>query len=157
MNPVDDNTIQGVLIEAIDFYRDERGWLAELFRHDESVCRSVMAYVSETRPGKSRGPHEHRDQTDLFVFFGPGDLQLCLWDARLGSLTYQNKLSLVVGGSNPCRVVVPPGVVHGYRNVSEHGALVFNAPDRLFAGHGRAETVDEIRHETDPETPYRFF
>ncbi len=157
MSISNETKIAGVVVTPLEFHRDGRGWLTELFRNDEIGPVPVMAYVSETRPGRCRGPHEHREQTDVFVFFGPGDLQLCLWDARSDSPTYENKMSLVVGGSFPCRVVVPPGVVHGYRNVSEHGALVFNAPDRLFAGKSRSEEVDEIRHENDPNSLYRFF
>ena len=45
---------------------------------------------------------------------------------------------------------MPPGVVHAYRNLSraERG-LVLNYPDRLYAGTGRREPVDEIRHEVE--------
>lgn len=53
-------------------------------------------------------------------------------------------------------VVIPPGVVHGYRNISGEDALVINLPNRLYRGEGKAEDVDEIRHEDDPDSPYRF-
>lgn len=155
---MNNNEIQGVSIRQLRFHRDRRGWLAELFRQDElgEDIQPVMAYVSETLPGESRGPHEHRGQTDVFVFPGPGDLQLCLWDARKKSVTFGNRIVLTVGESHPSRVIVPPGVVHGYRNVSDRPALVFNAPNRLFAGPNRSEEVDEIRHETDPNSPFTF-
>jgi dTDP-4-dehydrorhamnose 3,5-epimerase len=32
--------------------------------------------------------------------------------------------------------------------------LFFNLPNRLYAGRGKKEPVDEIRHETDPNTIY---
>ena len=32
--------------------------------------------------------------------------------------------------------------------------VVVNCPNRLFMGEGRREPVDEIRHESDPNTPY---
>jgi dTDP-4-dehydrorhamnose 3,5-epimerase len=44
-------------------------------------------------------------------------------------------------------VTVPPGVVHGYTNVSDEDAWVVNFPNRLYAGAGKREPVDEIRHE----------
>jgi hypothetical protein len=28
-------------------------------------------------------------------------------------------------------------------------------PDRLFMGEGKAEPVDEIRHEDDPSSPFQ--
>jgi dTDP-4-dehydrorhamnose 3,5-epimerase len=49
---------------------------------------------------------------------------------------------------------VPPGVVHGYRNVGGKDGLVMNLPNRLFMGPKRAEPVDELRHEIDPASPF---
>jgi len=43
--------------------------------------------------------------------------------------------------------IVPPGVVHAYKNIGEVEGLVFNAPDRLYRGPGRVEEPDEIRYE----------
>ena len=42
-------------------------------------------------------------------------------------------------------VWIPPGVVHAYRNVGTIPGLVFNSPNRLYAGYGKREPVDEIR------------
>ena len=52
-----------------------------------------------------------------------------------------------MGAEKPCLVFVPPGVVHAYRNVGTEEAFVMNFPDKLYAGWGRKEPVDEIRHE----------
>ena len=156
MNTGKTSNIVGVRIDELTFHNDRRGWLAELFRFDEIGHFPVMAYISETLPDTSRGPHEHHHQTDMFVFLGPGDMQLCLWDNRPKSKTFCNKIDIRIGGSKPCRVLVPPGVVHGYRNISAHRSLVFNAPDKLFAGRNRSVEIDEIRHEDNPDTPYRF-
>ena len=144
-----EGTIHDVTVREIKRFTDSRGWLAEIFRHDELPVsvHPVMSYVSETLPGIARGPHEHVDQTDLFAFLGPGDLKLYLWDARKDSPTFGVKWSKVVGETCPCVVIVPPGVVHAYKCVSDKPALVFNAPNRLYAGEGKKEKVDEIRHE----------
>jgi dTDP-4-dehydrorhamnose 3,5-epimerase len=32
--------------------------------------------------------------------------------------------------------------------------LVFNAPNRLYAGYGKKEPVDEIRHEDASPSPF---
>ncbi|MDR1269910.1 MAG: dTDP-4-dehydrorhamnose 3,5-epimerase family protein [Planctomycetaceae bacterium] len=150
--------ITGITIEPLSFHYDKRGWLVELFRQDEleKIHYPVMAYLSETLPGIGRGPHEHQYQTDVFLFIGPGDLKLCLWDNRPDSNTYRNNIVLTVGESNPCRIIVPPGVVHGYRNISNKKAIVFNAPNQLFAGKGRGESIDEIRYEDKTDSPYQF-
>ena len=52
-------------------------------------------------------------------------------------------------------MIVPKGVVHAYKNIGGCDGMVFNAPNRLYAGRGRTEPVDEIRHETDPNSPFK--
>lgn len=149
--------IAGVELRPLHSHTDARGWLVELFRHDEldAALHPAMAYVSETLPGVARGPHEHREQTDLFAFFGPGDFRVTMWDHRADSPTRGAKLVQIVGASRPTAVVIPPGVVHAYENISDVSGWVFNAPNRLYAGWGRGEAVDEIRHENDPASPFR--
>lgn len=144
-----DGIIADVTIREIKRFTDSRGWLAEIFRHDElpAEVHPKMCYVSETLPGIARGPHEHVEQTDLFAFLGPGNLKLYLWDTRKDSPTYGVKWSKIVGEEGACVVLVPPGVVHAYKCVSGKPALVFNAPNQLYAGEGKKERVDEIRHE----------
>lgn len=148
-----DGEIEGLVIRPLTIRHDARGWLVELFRHDELDTDRwpCMAYASMTLPGVTRGPHEHRDQTDGFGFFGPSDFRVYAWDARPGSPTRGHRAVFVVGQSQPAAVWIPPGVVHAYRNIGDVPGLVFNAPNRLYAGWGRAEPVDETRHEeADP-------
>ena len=146
-----DGEIEGVVIRLLKFFHDPRGWLVELFRQDDVTKESwpVMTYVSQTLPGVTRGPHEHVDQTDGFAFIGPSDFKLFLWDIRADSPTRGRRTVLVVGASNPAAVWIPPGVVHAYRNLGDVPGVVFNAPNRLYAGWGKKEPVDEIRHEDD--------
>ncbi len=151
-----DGPIDGVEFRPLTLHADARGWLVELFRADE-MSESVfpaMAYVSETLPGVARGPHEHLDQTDYFAFIGPGEFILHLWDARPHSPTFGHRMRVAVGASNRQSVAVPPGVVHAYKNVGQTPGWVFNAPNRLYAGRGRREPVDEIRHEDRAESEF---
>lgn len=151
-----DNQIEGLLIKSLRQFADSRGWLVELFRHDEmpTDVRPVMSYASMTLPGVARGPHEHVDQTDGFAFFGPSQFKFYAWDARPQSLTFGHKMTLIVGQDHPTAIWVPPGVVHAYRNIGEIPGLVFNAPNRLYAGWNKSEPVDEIRHEDADPNPY---
>jgi dTDP-4-dehydrorhamnose 3,5-epimerase len=151
-----DGDIDGVIFRPLSPYHDRRGWLTELYREDElaPALHPVMAYVSETLPGVARGPHEHVDQTDYFAFLGPGDFRLYLWDARPDSPTRGRRMRVVVGESNRQAVVVPPGVIHAYKNIGATAGWVFNAPNRLYAGPGKQSPVDEIRHEDKAESVY---
>ena len=149
--------IRDVIVRQLRKFNDRRGWLSEVFRHDEvpSEFFPVMAYISSTNPGVTRGPHEHVDQADLFCFLGPSNFKLRMWDNRADSNTYRNVMMLVVGEDNPQAVVVPKGVVHAYQNIGAKDGIVINCPNRLYQGENRGESVDEIRHEDDPNTIFR--
>jgi dTDP-4-dehydrorhamnose 3,5-epimerase len=144
-----DGPVEGVIWKPLSFFKDKRGWLCELFRHDELPFEfhPVMCYISMTEPGIARGPHEHVDQADYFCFIGPSIFKVYLWDSRKDSPTFGNKEVKVVGQDLPFALVVPAGVVHAYQNVGSVQGIVFNAPNRLYKGAGKKDPVDEIRHE----------
>jgi dTDP-4-dehydrorhamnose 3,5-epimerase len=149
--------IKDVFVYAVKKFSDDRGWLAELFRNDDldKEFYPAMAYISFTKPGVRRGPHEHVDQADLFCFLGPSTFKLRLWDNREDSPTHNNVMTLFVGEDDAKAIVVPKGVVHGYKNVGNVDGMVINCPNRLYMGEGKLEPIDEIRHEDDPETIYK--
>ncbi len=153
----EDGAVDGVVVWPLKAICDHRGWLVELFRSDELPADNLpaMAYLSETLPGVLRGPHQHEDQDDLFLFFGPGDFELFCWDIRPSSPSQGKRQRLSAGASNPSRILVPKGVVHAYRNVSSVPGWVLNAPNRLYRGRNRSEPVDEIRYEQSPDHPFR--
>jgi dTDP-4-dehydrorhamnose 3,5-epimerase len=152
--------IEGVIINRLNKFTDERGYLVEAFRIDKlpDKLQPVMSYVSYTKPGIARGPHEHHRQTDIFSFMGPGNFRIKLWDNRKESSTYGNCIEVVGGKDNPITVIVPPGIVHGYRNISQKVAgMVINYPNKLYRGWDRKEEVDEIRHEDKEDEFYLDF
>ena len=148
--------IHDVVVRPLNKYIDERGWLAELFREDEIevALMPVMAYISMTHPGIARGPHEHAEQTDCFFFIGPSNFKVYLWDTRPGSTTRGVKQVILAGVDSPLMTIVPPGVIHAYKNIGTEKGIVFNAPNRLYAGKGKKSPVDEIRHEDLAGSPF---
>jgi dTDP-4-dehydrorhamnose 3,5-epimerase len=147
-----DGEIEGIIIKEFRQFDDNRGWLAELFRSDDpGEYRPEMGYVSLTYPGIVRGPHEHMEQTDYFCFLGT--FSLYLWDNRKNSPTYGSRK--VIKDADRLVVIVPPGIVHAYKNSGERDGMVLNFPDRLFAGWGRKEKVDEVRYEQDAGSPFK--
>lgn len=149
--------IDGVVLRPIAKHSDTRGWLAEIFRSDEidGDHMPVMGYISVTHPGMVRGPHEHLVQTDTFGFLGPGNFAVVLWDNRRDSPTYGRTLTLTAGEDCPMIICIPPGIVHGYRNVSNTDAWLVNFPNRLFRGENKSQPVDEVRYEDKPDSPFR--
>jgi dTDP-4-dehydrorhamnose 3,5-epimerase len=148
--------IQDVVVRDLAKIVDDRGWLTELFRKDEIPEQyvPVMAYVSMTLPGIARGPHEHVAQADYFGFIGPSDFKIFLWDNRPDSPTYMVRQVLFAGENVPRTVIIPPGVVHAYKNVGGKTGMVLNLPNALYAGDGKHQPVDEIRHEADPHSAF---
>jgi len=152
--------IEGVVIYKLNKFIDERGFLVETFRADNlpDNLQPIMSYISYTRPEVARGPHEHEKQTDIFCFMGPGNFKIKLWDNRKESKTFGCYMEIVGGKDNPIGVIVPPGVVHGYKNISEEAeGMVLNYPDKLYRGWDRKEKVDEIRHEDEEDEFYLDF
>ncbi len=149
--------INGIIIKDLVKNEDDRGWLIELFRED-TVDEDIfpqMSYISLTYPGIARGPHEHLEQTDYFCFLGTSDFKLILWDNRKDSSTYKNKMILNIGQDEPKIVIVPPGIVHAYKNVGDKPGLIINLPNKLYAGWGKKESVDEIRYEGMDNSPFK--
>ena len=148
--------IEDVIIEEIVIHSDQRGWLVEFFRQDEipKEILPVMGYVSLTHPGIVRGPHEHLEQWDYFVFLGPSIFEVYLWDNRKNSPTYQNRIKITAGEDHPFKIAVPPRVVHAYKNIGDRDGIVYNFPNQLYAGHGKKDQVDEVRWENQQDSPF---
>ena len=62
---------------------------------------------------------------------------------------------MIVGQDNPQAVVIPKGVVHAYPKRRRTDGIVINCPNRLYRASAARKTIDEIRHEDDPNTIFR--
>jgi len=148
--------ILGVCVSRLTLNEDRRGSLVEAYRTDELqtlfIGQPQMAYISATLGGVVRGPHVHKYQTDMFVFLGPEAFELYLWKESAPGIIGKAERMVV----RPCwRAVIPPGVIHAYKNIGTELSLVFNLPDRLYKGINKQHPVDEIRYEDDPDSPFQ--
>ena len=142
--PIHDVTIKPTQINA-----DHRGWLTELFRSDDTQpIHPAMCYLSVTKPGVARGPHEHYFQTDHF-FFISGTWIVKLWDARPSTPFHLHIFTI----KQPTLVTVPPGIIHAYANAGFKNSSVLNLPNQLYRGQNKSQPVDEVRHEDNPDYP----
>jgi len=144
--------MDGLMIKELTFHEDKRGWLGEIIRADESTFKPLMVYLSMTNPGAVRGPHEHIEQTDYFCFIGR--FRLYFWDNRKTSASYKENKVIDTTGI-PTIVIVPPGIVHAYRNIGSSEGFVINLPDRLYKGWGKTKPVDEVRYENVSDSPFK--
>ncbi len=157
MRTFQDGPIEGIIVRALKQYTEPRGWLAEIYRDDEAAPEfaPAMCYLSLSKPGITRGPHEHIDQADWFCFIGSSEFRIGLWDNRPDSKTFNRRMMLSAKENELLVVAIPKGVVHGYKNVGNKDGMVVNLPNRLYMGPAKKERIDEIRHEEDPDSPFR--
>ena len=144
--------MEGLEVRKLNIYEDQRGWLGEIIREDETTLKPLMAYISMTKPGIVRGPHEHTEQTDCFCTIG--SFRLYFWDNRKTSITYKEH-KIIDTSDIPTIAIVPPGIVHAYKNIGSREGFAINLPDRLYKGQGKSAPVDEIRYENNPNSPYK--
>lgn len=145
--------IDGVRVKALKFIPDERGRVMEIFRRDdENFEKFGQVYITTTYPGVVKAWHLHKKQTDVICCIS-GDLHVVLFDGREASPTKGNVLEVDMGEKNTCYLVVPPGVYHGWKCVSEKEATVVNVPSEPY-DH---ESPDEHRLPPDStDIPYRW-
>jgi dTDP-4-dehydrorhamnose 3,5-epimerase len=147
----DERRIEGVQTKQLRAIPDERGWLMELLRCDETTLlpRFGQVYVSATYPGVVKGWHYHKKQVDNFACIA-GMVKLVLIDTREGSPTRNMVNEYFIGVQNPVLVQVPSLVYHGWKCISAEPSLVVNIPTEPY-DH---ESPDEFRLEPHGTLPY---
>ena len=124
--------IDGVKVKQLKVIPDERGRVMEILRADDEVFRKFgQVYLTAAYPGVVKGWHFHKVQTDYFTCVA-GMMKLVLVDQREKSPTRGVVQEFFVGVHNPVLVVIPPGVLHGFKCIGETEALVINVPDELY-------------------------
>jgi dTDP-4-dehydrorhamnose 3,5-epimerase len=108
-------SIAGVTVKKIVRHPDDRGFFQEILRDDENLLRGFgQASLSMSYPGVIKAFHYHERQDDLW-FFPVGSAQVVLYDQRKDSPSFGITQVLYPSEMNPLLIVIPVGVVHGYR------------------------------------------
>jgi len=140
-----------VVAERLKVVPDERGRLMEIMRRDDPFFTGFgQVYLSTVYPGVVKAWHYHNVQEDRFTCVR-GMVKAVLYDDRAGSVTRGALNEFYVGEHNPCLIVIPAGVYHGWKCVSEYEAYVINIPSEPY----NRSDPDEFRldpHST--EIPY---
>ncbi len=117
-------SIEGVIIKSLIRHPDDRGYFEEILRDDDNLLRRFgQASLSMSYPGVIKAFHYHERQDDLW-FFPVGSAQVVLYDARESSLTRGITQVLYPGQDNPLLIVIPVGVVHGYRVLGHQPLMI---------------------------------
>lgn len=143
--------IAGVQVKTLRPIPDERGWLMEILRRDETdlLPKFGQVYVSATYPGVVKGWHYHKMQVDNFTCVA-GMVKLVLVDTREDSPTRNMINEFFIGVQNPMLVQVPSLVYHGWKCISSEPSLVINVPSEPYD----RESPDEFRLDPHGTLPY---
>jgi dTDP-4-dehydrorhamnose 3,5-epimerase len=132
---------------------DERGRLMEILRSDDPDFRKFgQVYVTTNYPGVVKAWHYHKIQTDNIACV-KGMIKIVLYDARENSATFGVVNEFFIGEHNPVLLIVPPGIYHGWKCVSESESMVMNVPTELY----NYQNPDEYRLPFNTEEiPYNW-
>jgi dTDP-4-dehydrorhamnose 3,5-epimerase len=130
---------------------DERGWLMEILRVDETelFTKFGQTYISATYPGVVKAWHYHKKQVDNFACVA-GMVKLVLIDTREDSPTKGAVNEFFLGTLNPTLVQVPNLVYHGWKCISLEPSLVINVVTEPY----QYADPDEYRLDPHGTLPY---
>jgi len=128
--------IDGVRIEAVTLWPDDRGYFLEVQRLGRGLAahfppESTQISAALSYPGTIKAFHYHMHQTDCWSPVA-GILQVALVDLRVGSPTYGVRNTLYAGVLRPWQILIPPGVAHGYKVIGPEPAMLVYLTDRFY-------------------------
>ncbi len=128
--------IDGVRIQPISLFPDDRGYFLEIQRFGRGLAANFPAATSQVSaamnyPGIIKAFHYHLHQTDCFTPV-KGLLQIALVDLRVGSPTFGRRNTIYAGALRPWQVLIPRGVGHGYKVIGTQESVLVYMTDRFY-------------------------
>jgi dTDP-4-dehydrorhamnose 3,5-epimerase len=144
--PNSSDRIDGVQIEPLQVYPDDRGFFTELARLGKGLAakmvpdeiRKIQVSLTLTYPGTIKAIHYHSEQTDLWAPVS-GMVQIFLYDLRRRSPTFGAINTIFAGRFQSWEVLIPPGVAHGYKALGVEPIQLVYFTDRHY------NPADELR------------
>jgi len=135
-SPESPELIEGVRIQPIALFPDDRGYFLEVQRLGRGLAAAFPPESSQFSAalnfaGAIKAFHYHVHQTDCWTPVR-GMLQVALVDLRLGSPTFGRRNTMYAGVLRPWQILIPPGVGHGYKVVGNEEAMLVYMTDRFY-------------------------
>ena len=124
--------LRGATVQAVKTHRDARGTLFEPLT-DAELQAQKNVHVVLSHPGETRGNHVHRTAVETTTVVGP-----CL--VRLKEDETVRDIEVPAG--EILRLVIPPGVVHAFRNTGDSAMVLVSFSTNLHDPNG-ADTARE--------------
>ena len=120
--------INDVIIKELKIIPDERGSIMHMVKNIDNKFIFGEIYFSTSYPNVIKGWHEHTIQTQNYAVI-KGMIKIVLFDNRKKSSTYRQLDEIFIGQKNYKLVTIPPGVINGYKNISNEEVIVANCSD----------------------------
>jgi dTDP-4-dehydrorhamnose 3,5-epimerase len=160
LKPDSAELIDGVRVQPLSLYPDDRGYFMEVQRMGHGLAAGFPAATSQVSAasnyaGSIKAFHFHLHQTDCWTPV-KGLFQVALVDLRVLSPTFGARNTLYVGTLRPWQLLIPPGVGHGYKVIGKEDSLLVYMTDRFYnpQDEGRIPYNDESIHY-DWETQWK--
>ncbi|MBU1118681.1 dTDP-4-dehydrorhamnose 3,5-epimerase family protein [Patescibacteria group bacterium] len=153
--------IDGVKIKQMKVWEDipdtpeeenqKKGFLMEVLRSDEDLLKKYgQTTFTVAYKDTIKAFHWHKKQDDLW-FIGSGKAVIVLHDMREESPTFGETQEIFAGEGDYKLVLIPVGVAHGYKALSEEPVLLFYHTTEAY----NPENPDEERIPyNDPKIDY---
>jgi len=142
--------IDGVTVRKLKVIPDERGYLMEMLRSDWPEFEKFgQVYITAVYPGVVKGWHYHKIQTDHFICVA-GMAKVVLYDGREGSPTQGEVNEFFMGHLNPILLKIPPGVMHGFKGISQEMTLIVNIQRNSITTITRTSTGSHLTLTRSP-------
>ena len=133
--------IRGVVHRPLTSIEDGRGGLTEVWSagwKQAGLVQPKHVYQSATDYGVVKAWHLHRVHTDQFAVTR-GKIQIVCVDLRRASPTRGRVNTFIFGDRNPGFLLIPPGILHGWKALSTPEAVVLNMQSHVY------DPADELR------------
>lgn len=139
-------TIDGVRRKDLSSFVDGRGDVIELWSlpwvEREGLAVPQHVYQSATDHGVVKCWHLHAVHTDQFTVTR-GKMQVVCADVRADSPSYGHVNSFIMGMQRPTLLLIPPGVMHGWKALSAPETIVVNLQTHPY------DPEDEFKYPWD--------
>jgi dTDP-4-dehydrorhamnose 3,5-epimerase len=150
--------IDGVKIKQLTAHRDipdtpeamtgKTGFLLEVLRADDNLLKKFgQTIFTVSYQGTIKGFHWHKKQDDLW-FVATGKAKIVLYDQRSDSPTKGETQVIYAGEDDYKLVLIPIGVVHGYKVIGDKPVLLFYHVTEVY----NPDDPDELRIPFDDKT-----
>jgi dTDP-4-dehydrorhamnose 3,5-epimerase-like enzyme len=125
---------RGAIVQSVKTHRDARGTLFEPLT-DAELQAQKNVHVVLSHPGETRGNHVHRTAVETTTVVGP-----CL--VRLKEAGEVRDIDVPTG--EILRLVIPPGVVHAFRNTGDSAMVLVSFSTNLHDPAGTDTQREQI-------------